>query len=293
MLVTIATPTYNRAHLLPRLYESLCIQSNKDFEWIIVDDGSTDSTPQVIQKFIDDKKLNIRHYRTSNGGKHRAVNLAANEAKGDLFFIADSDDWLPENAIDEVVKAFIPIKDQQSICGICGLDQYADGSIVGSGLPYSQIDASPNEIREKWNVTGDLKEVFRTAVLKEFPFPEIENERFCPEVLLWNRIGKKYKLRYINKPIYSVEYQPDGITSGITLARMNSPIASMMTYSEWYSQTGSLKLKLRLAINYWRFAFCAPKNKRIGIKGWGNMLLPFGALYHFSDIRTHKSFKTH
>ena len=284
MLVTIATPTYNRAALLPRLYQSLCRQNCKDFEWLVVDDGSTDSTESVVNGFIRDGILPIRYSRKSNGGKHTAVNLAAREARGELFFIADSDDWLPETAVADVIEAFTTIKDSDSFAGVCGLDQYADGSIVGSGLPCASIDAFPYEISTKWKVHGDLKEVFLTEIIRQFPFPEIIGEKFCPEVLIWNRIGLRHKLLYFNRPIYTVEYQPDGLSNRLTLARMKSPLASMMTYAEWFTIADSFKAKLRIAINYWRFSFCASPKNRVRITGWGNLLLPFGWIYHIKDL---------
>lgn len=284
MFITITTPTYNRAALLPRLYQSLCRQSYKNFEWIIVDDGSTDSTESVVNGFINEGNIDISYLKKSNGGKHTAINLAAKEARGELFFIADSDDWLPETAIADVIEAYSSVKDDDSFCGVCGLDQYADGTIVGSGLPQPVIDEYSYDLSNKWNVIGDLKEILRTDIIRQFPFPEIKGERFCPEVLIWNRIGSKYKLRYFNKPIYFAEYQPDGLTNGITLARMKSPVASMMTYAEWFALTSSFKTKLRTAVNYWRFALCAPKNKRISISGWGKLLLPIGWLCHRKDI---------
>lgn len=283
MLVTVATPTYNRETLLTRLYQSLCKQTCSNFEWLVIDDGSTDGTEQTVKDFINEGNITIRYLQKTNGGKHTAINLAVRKARGELLFIADSDDWLPDTAIAEVIETYSVIKDDKNFCGVCGLDKYAGGTIVGSGLAQSTIDASPQDIREKWRVTGDLKEVFRTDVLRHFPFPEIPGEKFCPEALIWNRIGQKYKLRYFNKAIYTVEYQPDGLTNGITLARINSPIASMMTYSEWFVIAHSTKAKLRMAINFWRFALCAHKRLRISIAGWGKLLFPIGWLFHIKD----------
>ena len=283
MLVTVATPTYNRSHLLPRLYKSLCCQTCADFEWLVVDDGSTDDTGHLLESLINEGTICIRYIRKQNGGKHTAVNLAAQEARGELLFIADSDDWLPPTSIADVIEMYDTIKGDDSFAGVCGLDEYAHGHLVGSGLTKSVIDASSQDIREKWGVTGDLKEVFRTDLLREYPFPEIPGERFCPEVLVWNRIGQKYKLRYFNKPIYTVEYQTDGLTSAITRARMKSPVATMTTYSEWFRMAKSLTTKLHMAINYWRFAFCAPFRNRVSISGWANLLLPIGLIFYFKD----------
>lgn len=285
MLVTIATPTFNRAHLLPRLYKSLCNQNCKEFEWVVVDDGSEDETEQIVAGFINEGKITIRYIRKDNGGKHTAVNLAVKEAEGELFFIADSDDWLPESAIKKVIGAYVKIANENDFAGVCGLDEFADGRIVGSGLTRPIIDASPLDIRVKWNVRGDLKEVFKTAIIRMFPFPEIDGEKFCPEALVWNRIGLRYKLRYFNEPIYTVEYQLDGISNAITKARMKSPVASMMTYSEWFNHAKSTKLKLRMAVNYWRFSFCT-KKRNISISKWAYLLYPIGLLMHMKDKKS-------
>ena len=130
-----------------------------------------------------------------------------------------------------------------------------------------------------------MKEVFRTSVLREFPFPEITGERFCPEVLVWNRIASKYKLRHINQIIYLVEYQQDGITAAITRSRMNSPIASTMTYAEMLDYDISLKWKIRSAINYWRFRYCI-KNKALkapDVKWYWKAFQLIGLIMHLKD----------
>lgn len=304
--ITIFTPTYNRAHLLERLYQSLCEQcvdldldfdsplcipykgedvvSAYGFEWLVVDDGSIDNTEELVQGFIEEKKISIRYFKKQNGGKHTAINMGVELAKGELFFIADSDDYLPKDALQVVMEEYQKVKDDATLGGVAGLDKYADGRIVGSGLPCDSIDCNAMEIRYKYHVTGDMKEVFRTEALKEFPFPEIEGERFCSEQLVWFRIAQKYKLHYFNKPIYIAEYQEGGITSGITLARMKSPIATMMCYAELYGYDVPCGQKVKAAINFWRFAFCA-KNREVKIKGWGNLLAPIGYLVFLNDKR--------
>ena len=300
MKITVFTPAYNRGHLLHRVYESLCKQTFRDFEWVVVDDGSTDDTRSVVEKFRDEslewrdssevesiknevqnygtteelitlhsqtdstlytlnsklKPFPIRYYYQENGGKHRAINRGVKEAQGELFFIVDSDDMLPPEALETVAKVYEDIKDDERFAGVCGLDGTFEGKVIGSGLPQEVMDTPSVDIRFKYGVTGDMKEVFRTAVLKEFPFPEIEGERFCPEMLLWNRIATKYKLRYFNQIIYLAEYQEDGISAGIVKARMTSPIAAMMTYAELNGYDIPFVSKVKAAINYWRFRFC-------------------------------------
>ena len=265
MLLTIFTPTYNRAALLPRLYNSICRQTCADFEWLIVDDGSTDNTREIINAIkSENNKFDIRYIYKENGGKHRAVNLGVKEARGELFLIVDSDDILPEKSIETILKYYREIEHDHSFGGLCGLDSDFNGKIIGDSLPQDYIDSNSIAIRSKWKLRGDMKEIFRTDVLKEFPFPEIEGEKFCPEVLVWNRIATKYKLRFYNIPLYQAEYQDDGLTATIVKIRMKSPVASMMTYSEMLSYNIPLLSKVKAAINYWRFRMCR-KNNNIGI----------------------------
>ena len=287
MLITIFTPTYNRAKLLPRLHRSLQEQTNKDFEWVIVDDGSTDNTKEVIDNIITQQENDfpIRYFYKENGGKHTAINQGAKEAKGELFFIADSDDVLLPNSLEIVYQQYSKIKENKDFGGICGLDCYANGKIIGTGLNKEFIDSNSIEIRNSYRVTGDLKEVFYTTVIKEFPFPEIANERFVPEVLVWNRIAQKYKLRYINQPIYQVEYQEGGLTSKIIEIRMKSPIATTICYGEMLDLHIPIKDRIKAAINYWRFYFCIEDKskirKRINLLWVG--LLPIGWAFHIKD----------
>lgn len=292
MLITVFTPAYNRAHLLPRLYESLKAQVFQDFEWIIVDDGSTDDTEDVVKEWLQPPLTSglrdgrIRYIKQPNGGKHRAVNRGIKEAQGELFFIADSDDYLPDDSLAKVAERYEKIKGDKTLGGICGLDIAPDGACVSSNLPQDEIICNSIDIRLKHHVTGDLKEVFYTHVMREFPFPEYDGERFCPEALVWNRIAQKYNLLFFNEPIYIAEYQSEGITAGIVRARMNSPVASVTTYQELNSYNIPIKEKIKSAINYWRFRSCVPKGKAVPTLPWyWSWCHPLGYLMHLRDKR--------
>lgn len=257
--ITILTPTYNRASLLPRLFDSLLRQTNKDFEWIVVDDGSTDDTREVVANLKEKcgGAFPMGYVYKANGGKHMAINIGAERARGELLFIADSDDLLIDDALETVANSWHDISDDKSFAGIAGLDITMDTrEVIGSGLPQEHIDCNAIDIRYRHHVTGDMKEVFRTEVLREFPFPEFAGERFCPEQLVWFRMARRYRLRYINKPIYIADYQPDGITAGITRARMRNPSASMLTYAELTECPVPFLVKVKAAINFWRFWHC-------------------------------------
>ena len=289
MLITVFTPTFNRSNLLPRLYESLKAQTCQDFEWLIVDDGSTDNTEEILAPLLKDGLGcgDIRYFKQENGGKHRAINLGVLEARGELFFIADSDDWLPVDALQIVADKYSRIKSNPKIGGVCGLDMALNDNVIGSGLPKDEILCNSIDLRLKYHVTGDLKEVFLTRVLKEFPFPEIDGERFCPEALVWNRIAQKYDLLFFNKPIYIAEYQDGGLSDRIVQVRMESPVASMMCYREYSKCNIPFKDKIKSAINFWRFASCSSSpffNKSKGMLSWF-WLWPVGKIMHLKDKR--------
>lgn len=285
--ITILTPTYNRASLLPRLFDSLLRQTNKDFEWIVVDDGSTDDTREVVANLKEKcgGAFPMGYVYKANGGKHMAINIGAERARGELLFIADSDDLLIDDALETVANSWHDISDDKSFAGIAGLDITMDTrEVIGSGLPQEHIDCNAIDIRYRHHVTGDMKEVFRTEVLREFPFPEFTGERFCPEQLVWFRMARRYRLRYINKPIYIADYQPDGITAGITRARMRNPSASMLTYAELTECPVPFLVKVKAAINFWRFWHCRTATSvvpRVALR-W-HWLRPLGWMMHVRD----------
>lgn len=295
VFITVFTPTYNRGSLLYRLFNSLCRQTYKKFEWLIVDDGSTDNTEEIVDEFSTfvsnraDVDFSIRYYKEANGGKHRAINFGVKVAKGDLFFIADSDDKLPDNSLQIVASQWEPICGDTSFAGVCGLDATFSGKLVSHRLVSNVIDCNSLDARFRMGMKGDMKEVYRTKALVEFPFPEIEGERFCPELLVWNRIGEKYKLRYFNKVIYLVEYQETGISSNILKVRMLSPVASTMTYRELaMHEEIPVYWKVKAAVNYWRFRCCINKNKGKlhaipKLAGWLNLFAPIGYIMHTFD----------
>ncbi|MCD8283914.1 MAG: glycosyltransferase family 2 protein [Opitutae bacterium] len=256
MLFTVFTPAYNRAYIIGKLYESLCTQTLRDFEWLVVDDGSTDNTSQLIAEFSRQNKIAIRYIRQENGGKHRAINRGVKEARGELFFIVDSDDYLTNNALERLAFHYGEVKGDPSFCGVSGLRKFPDGRKIGGEENWKILDCTSLEFRYKFNSRGDAAEAYKRSVLKEFPFPEFPGERFCAESLVWNRIAQKFKLRYFYEKIYVCEYRNDGLTASSVRLRRSSPTYSTTIYSELLCFRGvPVKIKLRSAINFWRFAF--------------------------------------
>ena len=291
--ISILTPTYNRGELLLPLYDSLKNLTFKDFEWLIVDDGSEDDTEQYalswIAHNIENTEFPIRYIKKSNGGKHTAINRGVREANGELILILDSDDTLPSDSLATIAQYFEQCKDYKDCAGVCGLMAHHDGQLIGTGFPKDPMYESALQFRyaKKGNVTGDLLEVYKTSVMREFSFPEIENEKFCPESLVWNRIANKYKLFCFNKVIYYRDYLEGGLTSKIVRIRMNSPIASTMTYAEMLDYNISLKWKIRSAINYWRFKYCITNKslKAPAVKWYWKVFQIIGLIMHLKDNR--------
>jgi glycosyltransferase involved in cell wall biosynthesis len=275
-----------------RTYESLCRQTNKDFEWLIIDDGSSDNTRELVDGYISEAIISIRYIYKTNGGKHTAINLGVKEAKGELFFILDSDDYLTNDAVEWIATAYKKIRYDRNSVGLSGIRIRPDGIRISSSFHKAQYDCTALEIRNKYHVIGDLAEIYKTDVLKEFPFPEFSDERFSPEALVWNRIARAgYKLHYVNKAIYICEYLDDGLSATITRCRIKSPKAMSLYYSEYFKCHIPLLEKIKAMINYWRFS---PYYKhmsfveKISKIGWIGSLLfyPIAMLMYLNDKKS-------
>lgn len=210
--ITIFTPAYNRAHLLQRLYDSLLIQTYKNFEWLIVDDGSTDNTKQIVDKFIEENKLQIKYIYKDNGGKHTAINTGVQQANFDLFLIVDSDDFLPENAVSITFKAWQNVKDNSKVCGIIGLSQFTNGKIIGDKFLQENWQIPFVDYYLKYKLRGDKSVAFKTEILKKYPFPEKQGIKLVIEAVVWEEMSKKYDVICVNKVLQYVEYLENGLS---------------------------------------------------------------------------------
>lgn len=211
-MITIMTPTYNRAYILGNVYESLKKQSSFDFEWIIVDDGSSDNTEEMVKNWIDEEQsFSIVYEKQKNGGKHRAVNRGVALAKYDYFFILDSDDTLTENAVAKVHEWIESIEGLDGFAGVSGLKGIGDKAI--GGIPNADYVDATNLERPKFGLSGDKAEIYKTEILKKYPFPEFEGENFIRESSAWDRIAKDgLKIRWFSDIIYLCDYIEDGLT---------------------------------------------------------------------------------
>lgn len=212
--ITVFTPTYNRKDLIDRLYQSLLQQTQKNFEWLVVDDGSTDDTEKIFEQLLSEQKpFSIRYIKQENGGKHRAINNGIKKASGELFFIVDSDDYLTENAVEKINQWIATLDGSHKWAGIAGLRGLTKNRVLGQRNTSSKFIDAKNSDRRKYNLLGDKAEVYFTDVLKQHPFPEIPGENFISEEIVWNAIARDgYYLRWFNEIIYICDYLDGGLT---------------------------------------------------------------------------------
>ncbi len=253
---TVFTPTYNRAYTIHLVFNSLMKQSYKSFEWLIVDDGSTDNTQKIVEEFQQKAWFPIRYIQQRNGGKHRAINRGVKEARGEFFLIFDSDDWCTDNALERFDFHWeqIPKKDKDVFASIASLCQYANGDIIGDRFPSDVFDSDFNTMFYSYGIKGDKWLVVKTDIVKKFPFPEFEGENFIAEGSVWNQIGKNYKTRFINEALEFMEYLDDGLSSKTRQLRRDNCLGTVYTYSHQFFLEIPFKMKIKALINCIRFS---------------------------------------
>lgn len=212
--IAILTPTYNRAYTLSRLYDSLMRQKSKHFIWVIVDDGSTDNTKEVVDKFINPDFL-IKYIYKKNGGKHTAINLGMEYIDTPYTFIVDSDDFLTDNAMELIKQWTNDIEGLSGFAGVAGIRVKNDkvNSIIGQFPDNCEYIDCLNSDRKQKKLLGDKAEIYKTELLKQNPFPEYKDEKFIPESVVWNKFALKgLKVRWHKEGIVVCTYLEDGLT---------------------------------------------------------------------------------
>lgn len=220
--LTIFTPTYNRAHTLGRTYESLCRQSCRDFEWLIVDDGSQDGTPELVEGWIAQGRIPIRCIRQQNQGMHGAHNTAYRHIATELNTCIDSDDYMPDDAVERIV-AFWREHGSERYAGLVGLDCDPRGRVIGTEFPEDLRETTLQEFYARGG-RGDKKLVYRTDVVARYPeYPLFEGERYVGLAYKYMLIDRDYRLLTLNRPLVVVEYQTDGSSVNMYRQYWNNP----------------------------------------------------------------------
>ncbi len=282
--LTVFTPTYNRKNYLYKCYDSLCKQNNKDFEWLIIDDGSTDGTSELVEKWIKtNDEFKIRYIYKENGGLHTAYNVAIENINTELAMCIDSDDYVFDNAIDKILK-FWEINKNDNIAGILGLDCYENGDIIGDLLPKKKSINLIDLLVGKYKINnGDRKIVVKTNLYKSVaPMKSFNNEKNFNPHYMHLLISKQYDFLVFNERLCVVEYQADGMTMNILNQFYNSPRSFLEIRRLYLSfENTSLKFKFKNIIHLISSSIlCGKKDwyKEIDNKLLVFLALPFGIL---------------
>lgn len=255
-LFTIFTPTYNRANLIHRVFESLNSQSYKNFEWIILDDGSTDNTSEVLSKFRENSTFDIKIINRENKGKVFSINEALDHAAGELFVCFDSDDWCEPDALYRIAHVWngLSINERLNYSGISCLKMYKNKTIVGED--YSRINYKGNSYVDRFNkrIRGDKWEIIRTDLHKKFKYDIHLSEKYMAPEYSWLLIGRFYKTIFLNEPLSIIEYQIDGISKNNLKHRVYSSISTKLFYRIAWEVASGPFIRFKSAINHVRFS---------------------------------------
>ena len=248
MRISVITPTYNRAYILGKCYGSLCAQTDHNFEWVVVDDGSTDDTEALVRSFIAQGRIDIRYIRQENGGKHRAHNTAVQHASGELVVCLDSDDTLTEDAI-ETARSVWQQKSDAALTGILALRGDPEfRRPICAALPKGISAATMFDLNNRYGFYGDTVLFFRTELLRRIPFTTFDGERFIPETNLYVDIDRNGKLLLLDKVLYLCEYLSDGLTAKYHRLLTGNPNGTADTYYKCMCMATNLKIKLKYAM---------------------------------------------
>ena len=251
MIITVLTPTFNRGGGLQSLWDSLQKQTVKEFEWLVVDDGSTDGTKNLITQLQEKSDFPIRYIYKNNGGKHTALNVGIQTICSELTFIVDSDDCVTDDAVESILKIHKKYRSQNNICGYAFLRAFPDGKVNGKKFDVDEKIGSYIDVRVNGDDTGaDKAEVFKTHCLKEFPFPEYPNEKFLGEDLVWVRMARKYEMVHINKAIYVGNYLEDGLTNNRRKHNIASPVGCMHRAEEFMESDLKTRYRIKGGLQY-------------------------------------------
>lgn len=247
--LTVFTPAYNRAHTIGRTYESLCRQTCQDFEWLIVDDGSTDNTRELVESWIQEKKISIRYIYQENQGMHGAHNTAYRNITTELNTCIDSDDYMPDDAVEKICS-FWKQHGSDQYAGLIGLDQTEDGRIIGTSFPEDMKETTLSGFYQQGG-KGDKKLVYRTDVIRKYPeYPLFEGERYVGLGYKYQLIDQDYSLLTLNEPLVVVEYQDDGSSRNMYKQYWNNPKGFAFIRKQDMRYKKSCKRKIESCIHY-------------------------------------------
>lgn len=256
-MLTIFTPTYNRAEKLHRVYDSLTKQNCYDFEWLIIDDGSSDNTENIVQLFLDEKRFLVRYIKQQNGGKHRAYNRALELAQGDWFFCVDSDDWLADGAIEKILD-FVCYREDKIIFAY---KKDEKGALLSDEFPEKTAQISIRKLNDDCHCNGEFSIIFRTDFARRFPFPVFEGETFITEAVIYDRMTSVEKVSLLSQVITICEYQEDGLSNNLNRIMRANPAGYCLYFMQRIDLQTTMMQRIVMAGKYQCFCRFSGKQR--------------------------------
>lgn len=258
--LTVFTPTYNRAYTLHKCYESLKRQTNKDFIWMIIDDGSSDNTKEIVDVWIDEGIIEIKYIYQENQGMHGAHNTAYNLIETELNVCIDSDDYMTDNAVERIID-FWEKKGSKDVAGIAALDGYSSDNIIGHPFPNNISKSTVFDIYNKYKIKGDKKFIYRTKLTKQYPYPIFEGEKYISLGYKYSKIDEEYPLLLMNEVVCIVEYMEDGSSRNMLKQYRKNPKGfAFIRTEDMKNPNASFVYKIKSNIHYVSSSFMS-KNK--------------------------------
>lgn len=251
--LTIFTPTYNRAYILPKLYNSLKNQTNQNFIWLIVDDGSLDETKDLVQSFQCENQIEIQYIFQTNKGKHFAVNDGLRNAKTEFFCVIDSDDYLADNAIEEMIILSKKIENDNLIVGFTFI-RFSENTDFDKEKYGKREWIVSGRAEYDWEFPGEMIYCYKTKIHQQFYFPEFDGEKFCSESLIYRRIERQYKILFTDKVLAFGDYLEDGLMNNYYQLLLKNPKSSLLNIRERFQDQLSSEEKFSQAKIYWDIA---------------------------------------
>ena len=225
--LAVFTPTFNRAYKLPDLYKALLRQTPGDFVWLVVDDGSTDNTRELIDSYIAEDRMDIRYVYKENGGKQRAQNTALEHCDEELFITIDSDDYPTDDAVERILSAWQEWKSDSAIAGLVALYGKNASEPFKNRFKDSVFRTTVYDLYAKHGFVGDAVMIYRTALLKQYPYDLADGERFIGETYVMLQIDDNYQLATLNEIVAVHDYLPDGYTNNVRKITRENPKSYM------------------------------------------------------------------
>ena len=286
--LTIFTPTFNRAYVLSKCYESLKDQTVKEFIWLIIDDGSTDNTEELVREWISEGILEIRYIYQKNQGMHGAHNTAYENIDTELNTCIDSDDYMPIDGVEKILN-FWEKNGSNNVAGIAALDAYDNGQVIGDRFPENIDKSTLFDIHYKYKIKGDKKLIYRTELTKDYKYPIFEGEKYVSLSYKYTMIDRNYKLMLMNEVVCIVNYMEDGSSLNmIKQYRRNPKGFSFLRIHNLNNPNAKVLFKFKECIHYVSSSFIS-KNKRFLIETPCKILtilaIPFGMAMYFYIMR--------